>query len=267
MKKHEKLYRWALLIIVAALYVFLIGPIVVVFIVSFSGDKYLTFPPTAYSFQWYFRYFGDAGWVEATFRSLKIGFTTTILSLILGIPLSFGLVRGAFASGKYIENFVLAPIIVPHIALSIAVYSLFAHLRLIGEWYGLAIAHTVIALPFVTVILLAALRDFDQNIEMAARSLGASKLKAIRYVTLPLLGPAMASAAFLAFITSFDELIIAMFLAGANLTLPKKIFDSILTEIDPTVAAVAVVQISVVYVLLFISAYFRLPGITLRHGK
>jgi putative spermidine/putrescine transport system permease protein len=144
--------------------------------------------------------------------------------------------------------------------LSIAIYGLFSRLGLIGEWYGVAVAHTVLALPFVVIVLLAGLRDFDQNLELAARGLGAGRLAAVRTVTLPILAPSVYSAAFLAFITSFDELVVAMFIAGANMTLPKKMFDNILSEIEPTVAAVSAIQVVLVSALLILGSRLRRPA-------
>ena len=147
----------------------------------------------------------------------------------------------------------------PHIVLSIAIYGLFSQLGLIGEWYGIAVAHTVLALPFVVIVLLSGLRDFDTSLELAARGLGAGPLKAARTVTLPILAPSVYSAAFLAFITSFDELVVAMFISGANMTLPKKMFDSIMSEIEPTVAAVSAMQIVLISALLLLGTWLRRP--------
>ena len=124
----------------------------------------------------------------------------------------------------------------------------------------MAVAHTVLALPFVVIVLLAGLRDFDVNLELAARGLGAGRLAAVRTVTLPILAPSVYSAAFLAFITSFDELVVAMFISGANMTLPKKMFDNILSEIEPTVAAVSTIQIVLISALLILAARLRRPA-------
>ena len=236
---------------------FLMLPLLVLFPISFSSGTYLRFPPPGFSLKWYARYFDDPAWLDATWRSLEIGIACTILSLALGIPLAFGLVRSRFRGRKLIESGISAPMIVPHIVLSIAIYGLYSKLGLIGEWYGIAIAHTILALPFVVIVLVAGLRDFDINLETAARGLGAGRFAAVCSVTLPILAPSVASAAFLAFITSFDELIVAMFLAGANMTLPKKMFDTILTEIEPTVAAVSVLQIVLISALLLLSAGVR----------
>lgn len=249
--------RFLLRLVTGLTFAFLMLPLLVLIPISFSAGTYLRFPPPGFSLKWYERYLADPAWIDATWRSLQIGGATTVLSLLIGIPLAFGLVRGTFRGRKLIEAGMSAPMIVPHIVISIAIYGMFSRLGLIGEWYGVAIAHTVLALPFVLIVLVAGLRGFDTNLELAARGLGASRIAAVRTVTLPMLAPSVYSAAFLAFITSFDELVVAMFLSGANMTLPKKMFDTILTEIEPTVAAVSVLQIVLVTVLLILSARVR----------
>ena len=185
---------------------------------------------------------------------------TTVLSLLLGVPLAFGLTRARFWGRDAIEKLSMAPIIVPTIVLSIALYGLFAKLKLIGAWYGIAVAHTLLALPFVVALVVAGLRDFDVNQELAALGLGASRWRAVWHVTLPQIRPSLVSAAFLAFISSFDELVVAMFLGGANMTLPKKMFDNIRMEIDPTIAAVSALQIVLVSALLALAARFGRGG-------
>lgn len=252
-------HGWQVLLrtVVGLTFAFLLLPLLVLVPISFSSGTYLRFPPPGFSLKWYARYLNDAGWIDATWRSLEIGMATTVLSLAIGIPLAFGLVRGIFRGRKLIESGISSPMIVPHIVISIAIYGLYSRLGLIGEWYGVAVAHTILALPFVVIVLVAGLRGFDTNLELAARGLGASPLKAACTVTLPILSPSVVSAAFLAFITSFDELVVAMFLAGANMTLPKKMFDTIQADIEPTVAAVSVLQIVLVTGLLILSARAR----------
>ena len=159
-------------------------------------------------------------------------------------------------SNIFFGKVMLAPLIVPTIILSVGLYGLFAKLKLIGEWYGLVVAHTVLALPFVVLVMVAGLRDFDRALEQAAEGLGASRRRTLLRVTLPLLRPSLVSAGLLAFISSFDELVIALFLAGPNMTLPKKMFDNILMEIDPTIAAVSVMQILLVSVVLVLIGRF-----------
>src|SRR5258705_10380240 len=174
-------------------FAFLMLPLLVLFPISFSSGTYLRFPPPGFSLKWYARYFGDVAWIDATYRSFQIGTATTVLALALGIPLAFGLARGRYRGRSLIENGISAPIIVPHIVLSIAIYGLFSRLGLIGEGYGIAVAHTVLALPFVVILLLSGLRDFDTRLELAARGLGAGPILGAPTFTLPILGPSVYS--------------------------------------------------------------------------
>lgn len=250
--------RRVLALACGAIYLFLMLPLIVVFPISLSSAPYMQFPPPGLSWQWYERFIDDAQWIEATWRSIYIGLATAVLALALGVPLSFALARGRFRGRALLDRLALAPVIVPTIVLSVAIYGLFAKLKLIGAWYGLAVAHTVLALPFVVLVMGAGLRDFDRSLEQAAEGLGASRWRTLRRVTLPLLRPSLVSAGLLAFISSFDELVVALFLAGPNMTLPKKMFDNILMEIDPTIAAVSVMQILLVsLVMLLIGRYGR----------
>ncbi|MBV8191004.1 MAG: ABC transporter permease [Alphaproteobacteria bacterium] len=248
--------RRLLVVACAAIYLFLMLPLMVVFPISLSSAPYMQFPPPGLSWQWYDRFFDDPQWLDATWRSLYIGSATAGLALALGVPLSFSLVRGRFAVRALLDRLALAPVIVPTIVLSVSVYGLFAKLKLIGAWYGLVVAHTVLALPFVVLVMGAGLRDFDRSLEQAAEGLGASRWRTLRRVTLPLLRPSLVSAGLLAFISSFDELVVALFLAGPNMTLPKKMFDNILMEIDPTIAAVSVMQILLVVLVLVLIGRF-----------
>ena len=239
-----------------AIYFFLMLPLLVVFPISLSSAPYMQFPPPGFSWQWYERYFADPQWIDATIRSLQIGCATAVLALLLGVPLSFALVRGKFPARQLLDRLTMAPIVVPTIIFSVAIYGLFAKMKLIGEWYGLALAHAVLALPFVVLVMIAGLRDFDRALEQAAEGLGASRVQTLRRITLPILRPSLISAGLLAFISSFDEVVVALFLSGARMTLPKKMFDNILMEIDPTIAAVSVMQILLVAIVLFLIGRF-----------
>ena len=240
----------------AAIYLFLMLPLLVVFPISLSSAPYMQFPPPGLSWQWYERYLDDPQWIDATLRSLYVGAATACLALALGVPLAFSLVRGRFFGRVLLDRLSLAPLIVPTIILSVSVYGLFAKLKLIGTWHGLVVAHTVLALPFVILVVGAGLRDFDRALEQAAEGLGAGRWRTLWRITLPLLRPSLVSAGLLAFISSFDELVVALFLAGPNMTLPKKMFDNILMEIDPTIAAVSVLQILLVSIVLVLIGRF-----------
>ena len=251
--------RW-LVAACAVIYFFLMLPILVVFPISLSSAPYMQFPPPGFSWQWYERYLDDPQWIDATWRSLYIGSSTAVLALLLGVPLAFSLVRSRFWGRVLVDRLALAPIIVPTIILSVAVYGVFAKLKLIGEAALLTkvhdVAHTVLALPFVVLVVTAGLRDFDRTLEQAAEGLGASRWRTLARVTLPLLRPSLVSAGLLAFLSSFDEVVVALFLAGPNMTLPKKMFDNIMMEIDPTIAAVSVIQILLVSVVMVLIGRF-----------
>jgi len=245
-----RVWRVGLYAFCAAVFFFLMAPLIVVFPISFSSSPYLQFPPPGWSLRWYVAYFEDTAWIDATIRSLKVAAATMVLSTVLGTLLAFGVVRGRYPGKSLLNQFSLLPLIVPVIIYSIAVYGFFAQLRLIGNWQAIVLGHTVHAIPFVLILVAAALRTYDESYELAAMSLGASRPKAIWRVTLPQIRPALISAMFLAFISSFDELVVAMFLGGSNMTLPKKMFDNIINAIDPTIAAVSVLQIVLVTIVL-----------------
>jgi putative spermidine/putrescine transport system permease protein len=259
--------RAVLVAFCALVFVFLMLPLVIIFPISFSSAAYLRFPPPGFSWQWYLNYLGDPSWIDSTLLSLGIAFATTGAALAIGVPLAFALTRAPFFGRIIIERAVAVPLIVPTIILSIAIYGLFARLQLIGTWYGITIAHTMLALPFVVIIVTSGLKSFDINTELAARGLGASKWQAVRRVTLPQIKPSLISAGLLAFITSFDELIIAMFLSGANMTLPKKMFDNIRMEIDPTIAAISALQILLVGILLLVGGRFGARSATMLDSR
>jgi ABC-type spermidine/putrescine transport system permease subunit II len=245
------LYAWCALV-----FFFLVAPLLVVFPLSFSSSAYLQFPPPGWSLRWYVAYVEDQAWIDATIRSLKIAAATTVLATLLGTLLAFGIVRGRYPGKALVNQISLAPLIVPVIIYSIAVYAVFAQLKLIGDWRAIVLGHTVHAIPYVVIVVGAALRTYDETFELAAMSLGASRLRAIWRVTLPQIRPALVSAMFLAFISSFDELLVAMFLGGSNMTLPKKMFDNIINAIDPTIAAVSVLQVVLVSILLAVVSRF-----------
>jgi len=241
------LYVWC-----AVVFLFLMAPLIVVFPISLSSSEYLQFPPPGWSLRWFEAYITDSTWIDATWRSIKIGIWTTLLSMFMGTALSFSQVRGRYKGKSIINQISLLPLVVPMIVYSISVYGLFGYFKLIGMWQVIVLGHTVHAIPFVVIIVSAALRTFDITQEQAAMSLGASRATALWQITLPQIRPSLVSAAFLAFISSFDELVVAMFLGGSNMTLPKKMFDNIVNEIDPTIAAVSVIQILLVSLILII---------------
>jgi putative spermidine/putrescine transport system permease protein len=243
--------RVALVAVAALTLVFLVLPLFIVLPLSFSASPYLEFPPAGVSLRWYARYFASAKWMAATALSTEIALGTTALALVLGVPASFGLVRREFRGKGLLLAFFMSPIIVPYIITAIAVYFLFARLGLVGSPVGLLAAHTLLAVPKVVVIVTAALKGFDRTLERASMSLGAGPWTTFYRVTYPGIRPAVITAALFAFLTSFDELILSMFITGPTaVTLPKLMWDAVRLEIDPTIAAASSLLIGVAVFIL-----------------
>jgi putative spermidine/putrescine transport system permease protein len=237
----------------ALVVLFLMAPLLIVFPISLSSSEYLQFPPPGVSLKWFERYFTSIAWIDATIQSLKIGAAVSVASLLLGVPLSFSLVRGRLNVLRFVEKLVLAPVIVPNMVIAVSIYGLFATLKLIGSWPAVAMAHTLLALPFVTLVVTSGLRGADPLLERAAIGLGASPFQAFWRVTLPQIRPSLVTGGLFAFVISFDELVIAIFLSGAQATLPKRMFENITFAIDPTIAAVSVLKILAVLAILLVS--------------
>ena len=247
-------------LLVAVVLAYLVFPVFIVAPVSFSSAKYLQFPPPGWSLQWYENYFSRPGWVPATLLSIRVALITAVLATVLGTAASLALVRGRFPGRNAINSFMVSPLVVPGIIVAIGVYFFYAQARLVGNPLGLALAHTALALPFVVTNVSATLHGFDERLEYAAMNLGANRWQTFRRVTLPIIRPGVFAGALFAFIVSFDELIVALFVSGSGVvTLPRKMWDSLRQEIDPTIAAVSVVQIVIVAAGLLVTD--RLVGL------
>jgi putative spermidine/putrescine transport system permease protein len=176
---------------------------------------------------------------------------TTVLATVLGTAAAIGLVRGRFRGRRALEYFFVSPMVTPAIVLAIGLYLLFARLGLVGRPDALYLGHTVLAVPLVIVIVSAALRTTDPAIELAARSLGAGYFRTLWHVTLPAILPAVVSGAAFAFLVSFDEVVLAIFLGGpTTTTLPKRMWESVRFEIDPTLTAISTLLVLIPIVLL-----------------
>ena len=231
--------------------VFLCAPILIVVVVSFNASEFIEFPPRAWSLRWYQNYFSARQWVEPTLLSLRIAFVTMVLATVLGTAAAIGLTRGRFRGRRMLEFFFVSPMVMPTIVLAIGLYLLFARFKLVGQPLALYLAHTVVAAPLVIVIVSAALKTTDSAIELAARSLGAGYLRTLWHVTLPAILPSVVSGAAFAFLLSFDEVVLAIFLGGpATTTLPKRMWESVRYEIDPTLTAISTLLVIIPIVIL-----------------
>lgn len=231
----------AVLVVVAAVVLlFLVFPVAVIVPISFSATSGLQFPPPAYGFGRYLRLLNSPEWLAAIGMSARVAFLATLLATPVGFALSLGLVRGRFRGKGLLQGLLLAPLIVPTIIYALALFFFYRQVGLFDDPAGLTLAYAVISLPYIVLVASARLKAFDESLELAAMSMGASWPRALWHVTLPLTWPAILAGALLAFIHSFDELIIALFVTGFRTeTLPRKLFSSFTNEVDPLLSVVS----------------------------
>jgi putative spermidine/putrescine transport system permease protein len=250
----------ALAVVIALL---LALPMFVVVPMSFSTAPSLEFPPPGYWLGYYRRVFADPNWMEPLANSIVIGLGTMVLSMALGSPASFALTRHRFRFRPLFRMMVLAPLIVPHIVMALGYYSYFGSLGLVQTLAGVILAHTCLSIPVVVLTLSSALLTFDRRLENAAANLGARPLTAFRLVTFPILRPAFLVAALFAFIHSFDEAVISIFISGRDsATLPRQMFNSFQMEADPAISAVS----SSLFALVLAAIAVRF-AVTLMHAR
>jgi putative spermidine/putrescine transport system permease protein len=244
----------------AAVLVFLVVPVVLMIPLSFSSAAFFVFPPPGFSLQWYAKYFTAAGWVDSTWHSLEIGVVTAALALALAAPAAVAVTRWPSRMSTLAYLVILSPIIMPSIIVAVGTFFLLSKLHLTSTIVGVALGHTVVAMPIATVMLTAALRNFDRSVERAAISLGASPVRTMLRVTFPILSTAVWTAALLAFLQSFDELLIGLFVSGIDArTLPKKMWES-LQELDPTIAAASTLLVTLAVGTLLLLAVIQRAG-------
>jgi ABC-type spermidine/putrescine transport system permease subunit II len=233
---------------------FLTVPTFVVIPMSFSASQTFRFPPEGWSLKWYERLFTSPEWSTAILNSLQVGLLTALLATALGTAAALGLGMVGSRVRGLTTGFLLSPMIIPHILIALVIFSAFLRLGLSGTLIGIAIAHTAMALPFVVIAVTARLQGMDTALQKAGRSLGAGPFSVFRKITLPLALPGVLSGAVLAFITSFDEVVIALFLQSPSaLTLPVQMFNSVTVQIDPTISAASSLMVVVVSVPILLA--------------
>lgn len=242
---------WQLWLAGGAVLVYLVAPNLVIVPMSFSPSEFFQFPPPGFSLRWYERFFGDPRWTEALFRSVRVGVAATLIAVVLGTAAAFGLARGRLPFPALLRGFLMAPLVIPYVLMASGFYILFVRLRLVDSEIGLTLAHAVLAIPIVLIAVSSAMRAARRDLERAALSLGASDRQAFFAVTLPLIRPGILTGAVFAFITSFDEVVIAVFIAGVrSTTLPLKMWEGATTEISPVLPAVSTILVGISFVLL-----------------
>lgn len=236
----ERAGRGAFYIYCALVFAFLMMPILAVVPLSFNAGAFLTYPLQGFSLRWYRDFFASPEWLASLRNSLVIALSTTAIATPLGTLAALGLVRMRSALRPLIYGLFVLPMIAPVIVIAVAVYFLYAPNGLANSFLGLILAHITLATPFVVITVDASLKGFDTALLRAGASLGAPPHYVFRRVLLPLIAPGVAAGAVFAFMTSFDEIVIAIFIAGPQQqTLPLQMFDGVREQISPTITVAA----------------------------
>ena len=246
---------------------FLILPVLIIIPLSFSSGSFLIYPLPGWSLRWYQDFFASAQWMLALKNSFIVAPAATVLATVFGTLAALGLSRSRFPLKGLVMAVLISPMVVPLVIIAVGLYFFFSTLGLVSTYTGLILAHAALGVPFVVITVTATLQGFDANLTRAAASLGAGPVTVFFSVVLPLIAPGVVSGALFAFATSFDEVVITLFLAGPEQrTLPRQMFSGIRENISPTIAAVATVMIVVSVLLLIAMELLRRRAERLRGG-
>jgi putative spermidine/putrescine transport system permease protein len=264
----EKIAHWGLRIFVGLVLLFLIAPILAIMPLSFNSETFFSYPMPGYSLRWYEEFFTSDRWQSALRLSLLLAFLTTILATTLGTLAALGLSCANFPYRATVMAILISPMIVPVIIAALGMFFFYSKIGLTGTVLGLVLAHTALATPFVVITVTATLSSFDRTLMRAGASLGAPPITVFFRVVLPLILPGMISGALFAFVTSFDEVIAVIFIAGPEQrTLPRQMFSGIRELISPTITAAASVLIVISTLMLFTVELLRRRSERLRGVK
>jgi putative spermidine/putrescine transport system permease protein len=240
------LYAWTVIAL-------LLVPIIAFVPMAFTGSSFLSFPPPSLSLRWFEQFGASPLWLGAMIRSFGIGFATAAITLLLAAMAALGVARTRSRLGSVAFLLCLAPMMVPSIVIAIALFYLFARISLVASNLGIIIGHTVIAMPVVFMVMLATFKGYDRRLDAAASTLGAGRLRTFWRITLPLVASGLAVGFVTGFLQSFEELTVALFIGGGvKTTLPKQMWDGILLQVSPVIAAASVVVLIVVIAMFAI---------------
>jgi ABC-type spermidine/putrescine transport system permease subunit II len=241
-KYQQRIQQVVFASLIALIALFLLAPVLLIIPMSFSSGRYLEYPPPGWSLRWYRVFWDSTSW-QTSFRiSFEVAIMTTVFALLLGLPAAFAIARRSVPFKRALMSVYALPILSPLIVSAVSLYYLFTPFHLTGTRLGLAMAHTLLALPVVIFPTVASLKRFDQQLEWQALNLGASQARTLWTITAPLMMPTILTVSLFSFITSFDEVVFALFLtSGDTVTLPKKIWEGLRFDLEPTVAVVATI--------------------------
>ena len=254
----DKLGWYGLRVLCGSVLLFLLVPIFVIIPLSFSNSSFLSYPIPGWSLRWYRELFASDDWARATRNSFIVAPLATLIATTLGTLAAVGLARVKFFGKGLLTSLLIAPMVVPIVVVGVSAYLFFARIGLADSYTGLVLVHAALGAPFVLTTVMATLQSFNQNLVKASLSLGAGPLQTFFRVTLPVIAPGVISGALFAFATSFDEVVVVLFLAGPEQsTLPRQMFTGIRENISPTIAAVATLLILFTALLMMTLEWLR----------
>ncbi|WNJ90244.1 ABC transporter permease [Bosea sp. 685] len=252
--KHPLLPRLVFGLFVGLVLAYLIVPLAIIVPMSFSGTRFLTFPPPSFSLRWYEEYFGNPAWMQATRVSLTIAALTVALATPLGVAAAYAISNSQSRLMRSFHMVLMLPLIVPIIIIAIGIFFVYAKVGLIATLPGLVLANVMLGLPYVITSVVAGLQSFDPAQEMVARSLGMNRLRAFLTVTLPQIKASVFAGGIFAFISAIDETIISLFVSGGQYqTLTRRMFTALRDEIDPTIASISTLLTAASFVLVLLA--------------
>lgn len=250
--------KWGLWAITISVCAFLLLPILFIAALSFGSSQWLVFPPPSWTLKWYGQLFSDPRWLQTALTSLLVGVLTMICAVLLGLMASFALVRGRFPGRQLLRGLFLTPMVLPVIVFAVGLYALFLRIGLNGTLVGFVIAHTILAFPFAVIAISNSLAAFDTAVENAAVLCGASPLEAKIKITLPAIRLGVLSAALFSFLISWDEVVVAIFMASPTLqTLPVRIWGALRQDLSPVIAAASTVLILLTLTLMICASLIK----------
>ena len=257
----EGFWRSLRIAVTALTVVFLVAPMLIVLIISFSSAPFLMFPPPGLSLQWYRKLFGDPAWSDSLITSLEIVIPTGLLAMTVGTAAALGLARTEFPGKRLVVGFLMAPLVVPVIIIAAAIFGVFRIWDLNGTLIGFILAHTVLTVPYVLSTVLTSLQMVDEQYEKAALTLGASPWIVFRRIVFPLILPGVLSGLLFAMVISFDELVVSLFIGSPTFRpVTVQMWSDVLGDIDPTIAAIGTLLFLFSLVVLLLEAIMRRVG-------
>ncbi|MEM7120583.1 MAG: ABC transporter permease [Pseudomonadota bacterium] len=247
----DRIWYYLFRLICVAIFFFLIAPIIVIMPLSFNAEPYFTYPMPGFSIRWYEDFFTNPQWLLGLKNSVIIGFFATLIASVLGTLAALGMNRAVFPGKTVILAVLISPMVVPIVITAVGMFYFYAKIGLTGTLAGLILAHAALGVPFVVITVSATLVGFDQNLVRAGASLGGSPVSVFFKITFPLILPGIVSGALFAFITSWDELVVAIMLATTEEhTLPRRMWSGIRELLSPTITAVATMLILISILLM-----------------